>query len=64
MSLARHNPLSIFHQQQEPSLPRLDFSRQLSPELSPQSLKQLGIKGVDAADVLQTIKTVYGITEE
>ena len=116
MSLARHNPLSIFHQQQGPSLPRpaiwlvltqrkadggdvdskdirkhrndvlrlyqvllpilpielpelirkdlTGFLQAVEPELSPQSLKQLGIKEVDAADVLQTIKTVYGITEE
>ena len=40
------------------------FLQAVEPELSPQSLKQLGIKEVDAADVLQTIKTVYGITEE
>ena len=39
------------------------FLQAIEPELSRQLLKQLDIKGVDAADVLQTIKTVYGIAE-
>jgi len=38
------------------------FLKAIEPELSRQLLKQLDIKGVDAIDVLQTIRTVYGIT--
>ena len=39
------------------------FPQAIELELSKQLLKRLGIKGIDAADVLQTIKTVYGMTE-
>ena len=37
------------------------FLRGIEPELNPQLLHQLGIKGVGVAEALQTIRTVYGI---
>lgn len=39
------------------------FLIKIGPELTPQLLDNLGIRGVSGAEVVQTIKTVYGITE-
>jgi len=39
------------------------FLREIEPELTPQSLDSLGVRGVRGAAVVQTIKSVYGITE-
>jgi hypothetical protein len=39
------------------------FLMKIGPELTPQLLDNLGIRGVSGAEVVQTIKTVYGITE-
>ncbi|MCK9275213.1 MAG: hypothetical protein M0P57_08990 [Syntrophales bacterium] len=39
------------------------FIRAVEPELSTQILKQMDIKGIDAGEILQTIKKVYCITK-
>lgn len=39
------------------------FLRRVAPELDSQLLKQLGIKGVGATDILQVIRQAYGIAE-
>ncbi len=39
------------------------FLRAIEPELSSQLLNQLEIKGIHASEVLQTIRTIYGIAE-
>lgn len=41
-----------------------EFLQAIEPELSPQLLKQLDIKGVSVAEVLQTLKTVYRVVAE
>jgi hypothetical protein len=40
-----------------------DFLNAVAPELTPQMLKSLDIKGVSVADLLKTIQTVYGIAD-
>lgn len=40
-----------------------DFLNAVEPELTPQLLKNLDIKGVSVADILKTIKAVYGMTD-
>ncbi|OGQ95524.1 MAG: hypothetical protein A2521_07645 [Deltaproteobacteria bacterium RIFOXYD12_FULL_57_12] len=39
------------------------FLRGIEPELTPQFLKQLGIQGAGSVEVLQTIRSVYGVVE-
>lgn len=40
------------------------FIEAIAPELNENLLKNLGIQGVSVAEVLQTLKTVYGITSK
>lgn len=40
-----------------------DFLNASEPELTPQLLKQLGLEGYSATAIINTIKTVYGISD-
>ena len=39
------------------------FLKEIEPELTPQLLKEMGIRGVSGTDVVHTLKTVFRITE-